>query len=340
MTHIPHRLQQFEKSKKAVRCRCCGKLGKEPINKYDLSKNVVGPIRIYIGLSGYGTNINCCSNCSSIRFQWSNFDTGLNNVQDYIYAVQTKMPYSSKVSYIYRVNKGEIYDNMAPIKKEKHYNLIHHDYVDYGETYSQVNWKYYRQMTDGEWCALQEPHSYKLECDEKYKKPFVSINSFTSYSHKPFKEGIVVMNTNVCFNMYGERIDNPHLVKLIGRAPDGNWIGIDYYQQYAKSVSLVVKWWKIQAAKYYGPKNEIKEIKEKIYKSQKTIDFAPFYRYIGFQSIKDCKACGGFTTNEEIAKGAKCIFCTHYKIDESYCSICDKKKTKNGTLGCPGCWKI
>ena len=342
MTYIPHRLQQFEKSKKIVRCRCCGKLGKEPINKYDLSKNVVGPIRIYLGAAGYRCTVNCCSNCGSIGIQWSDLNTGFNNVQDYICAVQKKMPYSSKVSYIYRVNKGEIYDNMAPIKKEKYYKHIHNNYGDYSETYSQANWEYYRQMSDGEWCKLQEPYSYKLECDEKYKKPFVSLNSFTSYSHTPFKEGMVVMNTNVCFDMCGERIYNPHLVKLIGKSHDGNWIGIDYYQQYAKSVSLVVKWWAIQAAKYYGPKNEIthKTGKKSSTTSSKTIVFNPFYRVIGFQSIDDCVACGGFTTNEEIAKGAKCIVCTHYKIDESYCSICDKKKNKEGTLGCPGCWNL
>ena len=340
MKDIPYRIGKYHKSKKIVTCRFCGKNGNQPADRYDTSENTVGSIRICI-VGGHVSNVLCCVDCISIGKPLTRIiSTGFNNIQDYICSVQKKMRYSCNVSYIYRVNKGEVYDNMAPVKKEKYYKHVHNDYSDYSETYSIADWEYYRQMSDGEWTKLPNIHSYKMECDEKYKKPFNRIETFTGYSHKPFKQGMVIKNTNICFNMNAERIDNPHLVKLIGKDSDNNWIGVDYYYQYEKSVALVENWWKKQVSKYYGPKNKTHKTDKKSSTPSKTIEFNPFYRVIGFQSIDDCVACGGFTTNEQISKGEKCIVCTHYKIDESYCSICDKKKTKEGTHGCPGCWKI
>lgn len=297
---------------------------------------------IYLGTYDHQEEIPCCQSCFRIGKRWSGVETGFHKSTDFDHIVRKDMANHATIKYRRYLPEGDLGDMGRPTKvkhlpKTKHSGILSYDYTLTLTT---------REMRDGKWIQVPKPKGtiapYDWEFQRQEIKPDYTrghwvLEEFRGASHKPFKVGQIVLNTNTRVNWQGETkrtFEGVRLIKETGEKDSNGvliWIAEDYTLAKERSAKILQKWWRYEYSKYYGPKHNGRKLEPRK---------REYPRLRAYQLSFECVLCGGYTTNQRIQQeGAECKVCTGWTIDERYCRVCDCALAGERTTGCPGCYK-
>ena len=334
-------------------CYVCGQLGtksryfgmadsQKKISNFLMNGDKVQDICdvvIYLGTYGHQEGIPCCQSCYRIGKRWSGCGMGFNKSTDFDHIVRKDMANHATIKYRRYLPEGDLGDmgrstKVEELRKTRHYGILSYDYTLTLTT---------REMSDGKWIQVPKPKGviasdwvfWHQDIKPEYTQSRWVLEEFRGASHKPFRVGQIVLNTNTRVNWQGETERTFERVRLIQATgeKDSNglqiWIAEDYELAKERSAKILQKWWRCEYSKYYGPKHNGRKLEPRKHE---------YPRLRAYQRSFECVICGGYTTNKRIQQeGAECKVCTGWTVDERYCRVCDCELAGERTTGCPGC---